>query len=332
MGVDNSKKISILKTWEILSTETDEFHPMSSVTLMKRLKENGIEVTRLTLYKDIEMLNENGYEVLCTRSTSNQYYVRKRTFNNAEVQILMDAVQASNFITQAKTEALIDKLSLLPGREHGKVLKEHIIWCGSPKCDNENVYQSVELISQAITDNKKISFLYFDYGVRHEKCYRKNSTKPTEDKIYVVNPVATAVHDDKYYLICFDDKHKNLTQYRVDRMDKMTILSTDRTPNPEVDNINIADYKKTLIGMFTGETKKVLFEADKSILGAIYDKFGSDIQFTQKRSGKVAFSVNVQISNPFLLWVAGFGSKLKLISPMSIKKSLISYLQEALEN
>ena len=70
----------------------------------------GIVCDRRTLYKDIEVLNSFGYEVLCEKSPgkSNCYCVADRSFDVPELRILMDAVQASSFITPSKTEILLD--------------------------------------------------------------------------------------------------------------------------------------------------------------------------------------------------------------------------------
>ena len=99
-------KLKMLKIWEILSQETDEDNPMESTTLLKKLDELGIPCDRRTLYKDIEALNDNGYEILCNRSRKNEYYVLDRKFDNAELHILIDAVQAASFITENKTPLL----------------------------------------------------------------------------------------------------------------------------------------------------------------------------------------------------------------------------------
>jgi len=72
----NSEKfnrIRPLKIWEILQRETDEDHPMGTEELRSRLLESGIEAHRTTIYGDIRLLNECGYEIMCRRGRSNQY-------------------------------------------------------------------------------------------------------------------------------------------------------------------------------------------------------------------------------------------------------------------
>lgn len=111
MQNSNSRKIKLLKIWEILNRETDESHPMSTATLTARLAEFGIEVDRKILYSDIKLLNDCGYEIKHNRAISNEYYVVDRSFDIPEIRVLMDAVQAASFITAKKTNGFIGRIS-----------------------------------------------------------------------------------------------------------------------------------------------------------------------------------------------------------------------------
>ena len=121
------QKIKILKLYEILSRESDEANPLSTQYLIDRLKSEGINVERKTLYDDIALLNSCGYEIMQTRRKQNMYYVSDRNFDTAEVRILIDAVEASSFITPEKTNRLVDKLASLAGSHKGEVIKNNIV-------------------------------------------------------------------------------------------------------------------------------------------------------------------------------------------------------------
>lgn len=68
MKPEKAFRIRLVKILEILRQETDEDNPMPTNTLIKKLAEQGIECDRRTLYRDIQVLNEYGYEVLCKRA------------------------------------------------------------------------------------------------------------------------------------------------------------------------------------------------------------------------------------------------------------------------
>lgn len=195
---ESCNKIRLLRLWEILKKETDEDHPMGTGTIISRLKSEGMRCNRATLYSDIALLNKFGYEILCNRSISNEYYVVNRDFDIPEIQILIDAVQAASFITESKTPILVNKLAQLAGTKRAAVLKKNIVEFSTIKGTNEVIYYSVDEITTAITKKKKIEFYYFDLGVGKKKIYRMRTSVPDERRKYVVNPIATAFHDDKY--------------------------------------------------------------------------------------------------------------------------------------
>ena len=160
-------RIRPLKIWEILQRETDEDHPMGTEELRAKLLEFGIDAHRTTIYEDIKLLNECGYEIMSRRGRSNQYYVMDRKFSNPEIHILLDAVQAASFITDKKTAELVDKIAQLAGSQKGLVLKKNIVQFNTAKSSNESIYYNVNEIVTAINNRQKIIFLYFDYDNKH---------------------------------------------------------------------------------------------------------------------------------------------------------------------
>ena len=332
MDTGSISKIKYLKIWEILSRETDEDNPMSTTTLIEKLAVAGISCDRRTLYRNIEELNHFGYEILNYRGRRNEYYVLDRSFDLPELQILMDAVQAASFITEKKTPVLIDKIAQLAGTQKAEVLKHNIVQFGTVKGTNESIYYSVNEIAQAITNRRKVGFYYFDYDIKHQRQYRMRTSVPGERRWYVVNPVATIFKDDKYYLFCYNDYHGNVVQYRVDKMDEVRMLDEDIVPSKEKDDFDLIKHQRSLISMFGGETEEVTFESSISVLDAIYDKFGDGIDIRTKGDGKIEFSVEVQISNPFLAWVCGFGETLKVTAPQSVVERIKEHIQQALKN
>ena len=156
MKTEKSTSIKLLKLWELLCQETDEDHPMGTPTIIKRLGEMGIKCDRRTLYTDIEALNEHGYEVFCVRRASNEYYVLDREFDVTELRILMDAVEASNFITEKKTKEFVGKIASLAGSRRAEVLKRNVVAFNSAKSTNEHIYYIVNEIANAINEKKKI--------------------------------------------------------------------------------------------------------------------------------------------------------------------------------
>lgn len=326
MKGEKTNKIKLLKLWELLSQQTDPEHPMGTPEILERLKAMGIDCDRRTLYDDIKTLNSYGYEVECTRGASNEYSVDIDAFDVTELRILMDAVQAASFITDKKTKEFVDKIASLAGSRRAEVLKHNTVAFNTTKSTNEHIYYAVNEISTAINERKKISFTYFRYDSNHEPVFR--TTEDGEIKTYTVNPYATVFSDDKYYLVCYDDKHKTMSHYRVDRMERVRVLDEDIVPCDEVKKFDIQSHKKQVFSMFTGEKRRVTLEADADaeMIGVIFDKFG-DIKLSE-RDDKVTFETEVQISPTFIAWCCSFGNRLRVVSPPTVVHEVKEYALE----
>ncbi|MDE7071717.1 MAG: transcriptional regulator [Clostridia bacterium] len=312
------QKIKILKLYEILSSESDENNPLSTQYLIERLKAEGINVERKTLYDDIALLNECGYEIMQVRKKQNMYYVSDRNFDVAEVRILIDAVEASSFITPEKTNRLVNKIASLAGSHKGEVIKNNIVVFDTTKRDNEQIYYNVFNINEAIIAKKKISFKYFKYNAKGEKTVMHN------DKPYTVNPIATMVSNDNYYLICSSDKYKDVAHYRIDRMESVKIMREDFTLPDELKNFDPRRKKKQLFSMYLGQMQNVTFEIAPDIVEVIFDKFGKNTKLSPYGE-KYRFTAEIQISDSFFGWCMGLGANIEILSPREVKAQ---YLQK----
>ncbi len=90
MRQENAFKIRLIKLLEILRQHSDEDNYLSTTEIIERLAAIGIICDRRTLYKDVELLNESGYEVLCEKAPGkpNCYCVADRRFTVSELRIL----------------------------------------------------------------------------------------------------------------------------------------------------------------------------------------------------------------------------------------------------
>ena len=323
MPVEKGQRLKLLKLWEILRQETDETHPMTTPELLQRLADIDIKCDRRTLYADIQALNDAGYRIHCRRRGANEYYVEHREFSMAEIQILMDAVQAASFITEEKTKLLVDKIAELAGSRKAEAIKKNVVAFNTVKSHNEDIFGTVAIITQALEQGKKIEYLYSDYDTNNRRIYRK------ENKVYKVNPIATIFSDDKYYLLCYDDKHGNPSHYRIDRMAEVKVSSEDIVPSKLSELCSIQKHKRQLFGMFTGEECEVSFEADNSLIDTVLDKFGFDTRLSVRNNHTFSFSATVQLSPVFLGWCCSFGGKLKVTGPEKVcelLKQLVSII------
>ena len=324
MEQEKINKIKLIKIWEILSQETDENNPMGTVELLDKLAQMGINCDRRTLYADIKALNDCGYEIMCQRSSSNEYFVIDRTFSVPELRIMMDAVQSASFITARKTRELVDKLASLAGSRKGEALKSNVVAFNTTKTDNEKIYYNVDTINAAIGEKRKVKFVYFDYDASRERVYRR------EGKPYYINPHATIMDDGNYYLVGYDDFHRSMLHFRVDRMEQVVVSRHEMSEFPELSDFDIKQHKKQVFGMYAGEEKAVSIRADKTLIDVLFDYFGVDTKIFVVDDHTVGCNVRVQISPQFFGWCCSFGDKLRIVSPDCVMQEMQAYIQTVL--
>ena len=316
MPEENYQKIKLLKIMEILRQETDEEHPMTKVELAARLVAMNVSCSPRSLIRDIKLLNEQGYEIM-ERLIGHEkaYFVCDRSFSVPELKILIDAVQAASFVTEKKTDELVDKIAALGGSHRAAILMGNLVKFNTRKHRNETVYYTVGFIEDAIQKNKKIIFRYFDLDENGQKVYRRDGHH------YVVEPVALVFNEDNYYLIVYSEKHDGTANYRVDRIDGVEIIDEPISDKARSLRRKVARYTEEAFKMFNGQPETVtLCFADK-LIGPVLDKFGEVTKMTRVDDHTIEATVQVRIAPTFWGWLFQFGTDMDIVEPQALKEA-----------
>ena len=308
MARENYRKIKLLKLLELLRQQTDEQHPMSTNQICATLDTMGIPCDRRTLAQDIAALNEMNYEVMITSvGHEKAYYIADRSFSIPELKILIDAVHASSFITEKKSEDLINKIAALAGSHQAEVLKRNMVCFNTRKHSNEKILYAVDALEEAILNQKKVIFLYYDLNENGERVYRRDGHH------YVVEPIALVFNEDNYYLMCYSSRHDSTSNYRVDRMDAVEIIDEQCCEKAIALREEVATYTEQAFKMFGGPVEDVVLQFAPALIGPVYDKFGENTPMMRSGENIIA-TVKVQMSPTFHGWVYQFGGALKVLT------------------
>ena len=312
MARENFRKIKLLKLLETLRQNTDEQHPMSTSSIISSLAQMEITCDRRTLAQDIATLSNLGYEIMTTTvGHEKAYYVEDRNFSIPELKILIDAVQASSFITEKKSEELINKIASLAGSHRAEVLKRNMVCFNTRKHSNERIFYNVNDLEDAILRQKKVLFRYFDLNENGERVYRRDGHR------YVVEPIALVFNEDNYYLTCYSSRHDSTSNYRIDRMDSVEVIEEDCCEKAIALRDQVATYTEQAFKMFGGQLEDIVLEFDRGLIGVVYDKFGESVKMMPSGENKIIATVKVMISPTFWGWLFQFGNQMKIISPSS---------------
>lgn len=305
----NETQKRILCLLEYLYQETDESHPVSVQDILAYWKSNGIEAGRKSVYGDIAVLTEAGFDILCDKSTQNRYAIGNRLFELPELKLLANAVESSRFITEKKSAALIQKLGQLTSRAQADQLNRPIYMDGTAKPKNETIYYSVDAIQTAIQEHRQIIFQYYEYTPKKEKILKHGGFR------YKFSPYALIWDRDFYYAVGWSEKHGKLGQFRVDRM-----AGVERTDEPAVPQGDFAPaaYVQKVFGMYPDDLQTVELLCENSMMRSVVDRFGESVHTEPADGGHFRAIVEVAPSPPFFAWVFTFGGKIRITGPENV--------------
>lgn len=312
-------KQRLLRLLRYLYENTDEEHPVKTPELVEMFSEQNAHAKRKTLQDDIRILEDEGYDIETIRSYYYAYYMRSREFELPELKLLIDAVSSSRFITKEKSNELIGKLSGLASKYQAEKLVRHIYTADRLKPGNENIYYIVDQITDAINEEKKVSFKYFDYSPEKERVLRRNG------ETYVVSPYGLLWDDNHYYMVGHYDHKDKITTFRVDRISILGVTEEPAVPRPE--DFDIDAYAQERINMFSGETQEVILQCKNKTMKSVIDQFGEDVETQVVDSERFRAKVQVNVSQTFFAWVFQFNGDIRIYGPTEV---VLQY-QEMLE-
>lgn len=103
-----------------MQENTDENHIAHAEDIKLYLLNHGIAAERKSIYSDISILIDFGYDIIKSNGSGGGYFLASRDFELAELRLLSDAVQAANFISAKKTKQLLNKIFTLTSAEQAK--------------------------------------------------------------------------------------------------------------------------------------------------------------------------------------------------------------------
>lgn len=328
MPKNANQKTRILELYRLLLRESDEEHPLTVAEIGGHLESVGMPANRKTVMDDLHALADAGVDLIANRGKGGGYFIGARTFESAELKLLLDAVQSSRFISEPRSNALIKKLLGQTSRYEEKHLGRTVYVSGRVKSENTELLHTVDVIHAAILSDRRISFLYYDWTHEHKLAPRHGG------KRYEVSPCMLSWDNEFYYLLAYDSESESLRHYRVDKMRRIKREASERRGRELWEPIckNPTAYENELFGKFGGEEASVLLSVDRSLSGVIVDRFGEDVPFLSDGADAETFrvSVKVRVSPVFLSWVMQFGARMRVLAPESVRHEMCALAKKIL--
>lgn len=350
MKASKPKKLMIMNILDILRRYTDAEHRLSQKDIVEILKnEYDMEADRKSVKRNIQSLIEFGYDINYSESIRmipekdkktgeivmvesyilSDFYL-EREFSDSELRLLIDGILFSKHIPYSQCKELVEKIEGL-SNQYFKSRVRYIKTLPETAKNNHQLFYTIEILDEAIAKGKQVAFNYCRYET-DKKLHPVlgDNGKPRE---YIINPYQMAANNGKYYLICNNDNHDDVSNYRLDKIINIRLLDTPQKPQKLVrglqNGLNLSKHMAENMYMFSGETVPVTFRAKKYLLNDIFDWF-SNPAFSDETEDEVTVRVTVS-ERAMQLWAMQYALHIKILSPQSLKEKLKSDLKTALE-
>ena len=318
------KKLALIRVLQILEHYTDCDHPLKHEEIVRKLECNyGITVERKAIGRNISLLQEAGYDIETTKKGS---YLASRLFEDSELKLLSDSVLASRHITATHSKQLVEKLASLSNiyfKTHIKNVYSVNDW---GKSKNVTLFYNIEIIDEAITQKRQIKFNYNKYGA--DKKLHRSAT-------HIVSPYQMILHNQRYFLMAFQEKWQHIRYFRLDRITDIEIITekvaTDiRTIDGYKNGIDYKQFSSALPYMYSDDPEQITFSINGEwMIDQVVDWFGYDFKIQQTDGG---YLITVKASPDAMeYWAMQYLNNVEILSPGHLRERIAKNVSAAKE-
>ena len=137
------------------------------------------------------------------------------------------------------------------------------------------------------------------------------------------------VDGDDYYIVGDSDKYQAMGSHRVDRIAACPCI-LDESAVPQPVGFDVSKYIKTTFRMYNAPRAEVELLCDNSVMDAIIDRFGPDVQTYAGDLQNFRVIEEIAVGKVFFNWIFGFEGKVRIKGPESVKKQYREMVMSAM--
>jgi predicted DNA-binding transcriptional regulator YafY len=280
-----------------------------------------LEVSRRTIFRDIDALNIAGMPIMVTRgaaggvSLMKSYKVDKKLFTPKDAQSLITSLESYNQLlenkeitnTLAKLQSMTEENDLLKQNiNHQKFSVDLELNEG-----NRSLRSLFKIIETAMNEKRYLLFNYID----------KNGEGTTRK----VEPYKVVFQESRWYLQAFSVERNDYRIFKLTRMSEMKLTEETFTPRDFVSlPMDGSDW-------MTKEVVPVIIRIDKSLKDKVIERFGEKNIIGTHGNNYIAKYPIADNEDGYNILLK-FGGKCELIEPLSVRQNFKKYLMKIMES
>ena len=336
----NKKKYVVFEMVKLLKEYTDRQHPMKQKQLVDLLHKQGYETDRSTVRRTMTDLildpesriqshtntahdeKDSDYETYY----SGLYYDQE--FSDAELRWLIDGILYSRNVPHDARKDLLEKICNLGNAHFRRNLNlNKIRRLAADEPVNPELFENIDKLGRAIDSGRKITLIYKYMGADFMLHSRGNS-------VHLLSPYAMVIRNGFYYLICNNDRHPDLTVYRIDRMTDVEILE-DQPARPVREltgyhsGWNLQEFMEHNANMAFGDPVLIRFAVAERGIPIVIDAFGKGVAFEAEKNGQYICTIRVPAFD-MKLFALQHSEFIRVTDPPMLVEEIRTTLHEAL--
>lgn len=317
----DGNRVNLFYVYKVLERYSDRDHFLLQTDICKLIeKDFSVTLDRKSVGRIIDTLVSLDIDI--QRGPSKGFALIGRLFEESEVRFLTDAVFSSKAvpgkIAQDLATRISGTLSVYQRKDYDYLLK-----CGDViRTENKQVFYNIEIIAEAIKNNKWIAYQYMTYNKEGELIPR------FDGYIYHASPCYLINNSGNYYLLAFRRGRNKVVTWRVDYMREISIMEDRERLDPlALDEFkgyrDISEYINDHIYMFGGEVVSALLELkNESVISYIKDWFGNSAEIFNK-DDKLFAKVRCD-ENALYYWVMQYSDHVSVVYPEALITRIVN--------
>jgi len=285
---------------------------MERETVSTRELAERLEVSRRTIFRDIDTLGMAGVPVVVTRGANGgvglmkSYKVDKKLFTPKDVRSLIASLRSYHqLLADQEIAGTLTKLQSLeePSRY------AHVSVDLEPNPGNRSLRSLLKRIETAINDRRYLLFQYTD----------KNGKETSRQ----AEPYQLVFKESSWYLQAFCVERHDYRIFKLARMNEVRLSEERFAPR------NFAPLPMDGSDWMTDERVPVIIRIDKSVKDKVIERFGEEHIIARDGDGYIAkypIADNEEGYNVLLR----FGAKCEILEPVTVRQNFINYLNHIL--
>lgn len=277
-----------------------------------------LEVSRRTIFRDIETLSMAGMPIVVTRgpaggvSLMKSYKVEKKLFTPKDVQSLIAGLKSYHQLLKSKEIAstLAKLQSMAEGHDGLQPFDyDYVSVDLEPNPGNRAMRDVLKVIETALHEKRYLLFHYTD----------KNGQESSRK----AEPYKVVFKESKWYLQAFCTERNDYRIFKLARMSELRLSEETFTPR------NFVPLPLDGSDWMTEEKVPVIIRIDKSIKDQVIERFGADHILGQDGDGFIAKYPIADRPEGYNVLLK-FGAKCEIIEPAHVRQNFMNYLKQIL--